>query len=136
MEFKYTNIGDVRDPLIPLVTEGCKFWQQVVTDLNIRVCVCVCDGDGNEGDEQVQFPSDDVLEQFYEQYFPDDIPDEWSKQDQEKSHGRGLLAKPKSQGPQPPPAELSVFSLKNENENENEFVDDIEWAIGICVRDV
>jgi hypothetical protein len=22
-------------------------------------------------------------------FFPDDIPDEWSKQDQEKSHGRG-----------------------------------------------
>jgi hypothetical protein len=28
---------------------------------------------------------------FYEQYFPDDIPDEWSKVEKEKSHGAGVL---------------------------------------------
>jgi hypothetical protein len=28
---------------------------------------------------------------FYEQYFPDDIPDEWSKAEKEKSHGAGVL---------------------------------------------
>jgi hypothetical protein len=27
---------------------------------------------------------------FYSTYFPCDIPDEWSSQDREKSHGRGL----------------------------------------------
>ncbi len=31
--------------------------------------------------------TDDELEEFYETYFPDDIPDEWSREDQEKSHG-------------------------------------------------
>lgn len=31
--------------------------------------------------------TDDELEEFYETYFPDDIPDEWSLADQQKSHG-------------------------------------------------
>jgi len=34
--------------------------------------------------------SDEHLESFYETYFPDDIPDEWSLQSREMSHGRGL----------------------------------------------
>lgn len=34
---------------------------------------------------------DDALEAFYSTYFPDDIPDEWSLKDQEKSHGVGVL---------------------------------------------
>ena len=35
--------------------------------------------------------SDDALETFYVSTFPDDIPDEWSLEDQEKSHGPGIL---------------------------------------------
>jgi hypothetical protein len=35
------------------------------------------------------FPNDDVLESFYDRFFPDDIPDEWSAADQCKSHGPG-----------------------------------------------
>jgi hypothetical protein len=31
--------------------------------------------------------TDEELEEFYDTYFPDDIPDEWSREDQEKSHG-------------------------------------------------
>ena len=34
--------------------------------------------------------SDDHKECFYDTFFPDDIPDEWSLSDREKSHGRGL----------------------------------------------
>ena len=34
--------------------------------------------------------SDEHLESFYETYFPDDIPDEWSLKAREMSHGRGL----------------------------------------------
>ena len=34
--------------------------------------------------------SDDSKEDFYETFFPNDIPDEWSEADREKSHGRGL----------------------------------------------
>ena len=32
----------------------------------------------------------DAIEAFYKWYFPDDIPDEWSRDDQEKSHGCGI----------------------------------------------
>jgi len=34
---------------------------------------------------------DDAVDAFYETYFPDDIPDEWSLEDQRKSHGPGVL---------------------------------------------
>lgn len=34
---------------------------------------------------------DDALEGFYEEYFPDDIPDEWSLEEKKKSHGSGYL---------------------------------------------
>ena len=34
---------------------------------------------------------DETKEAFYEKYFPDDIPDEWSLEDQKKSHGFGSL---------------------------------------------
>ena len=34
---------------------------------------------------------DETKETFYETYFPDDIPDEWSLEDQRKSHGFGVL---------------------------------------------
>ena len=34
---------------------------------------------------------DDALEKFYTVYFPDDIPDEWSLEDQKRSHGSGML---------------------------------------------
>lgn len=34
---------------------------------------------------------DNTREAFYDEHFPDDIPDEWSLADREKSHGRGSL---------------------------------------------
>ena len=37
--------------------------------------------------------NDEVRETFYGEYFPDDIPDEWSKADREKSHGVGALGR-------------------------------------------
>lgn len=37
-------------------------------------------------DNELHFPDDDTLEQFYEQNFPNDIPDEWSNEEREKSH--------------------------------------------------
>ena len=80
METKYTNIGDVRDP-VALLTEGCTFWRRVTAAAGIIE-------DAETG--AVEFPDDDVMEAFYQQYFPDDIPDEWSLADVVKSHGRGL----------------------------------------------
>lgn len=38
-------------------------------------------------------------EQFYDTYFPDDIPDEWSKNDRERSHGIGALQKDETPSP-------------------------------------
>jgi hypothetical protein len=35
--------------------------------------------------------SDEAMEAFYATYFPDDIPDEWSREEALKSHGHGLL---------------------------------------------
>jgi hypothetical protein len=74
---KYTNIGDIRDPA---VVEGCQFWRSAMEEFGITQ-------DAETG--AIIFPDDDTLEGFYNRYFPDDIPDEWSKVDQEKSHGRG-----------------------------------------------
>jgi hypothetical protein len=41
-------------------------------------------------DDLQAWKSDDHLESFYETYFPEDIPDEWSLKSREMSHGRGL----------------------------------------------
>lgn len=79
IESKYTNIADVRDP-VGLLSEGCSFWQKTLREYGITY---------DDATGATIFPDDDVLERFYATCFPDDIPDEWSKQDQEKSHGRG-----------------------------------------------
>lgn len=90
MEFKYTNIGDVREPVAALA-EGCAFWRAALAAAGIEE-------DSETG--ALAFPDDDTLEAFYDKHFPDDIPDEWSAADQLKSHGRGAAAA----APAPPPA--------------------------------
>jgi len=40
---------------------------------------------------RVPLTDPDAVDLFYAAYFPDDIPDEWSLKDQEKSHGAGVL---------------------------------------------
>ena len=76
---KYTNIADIREP-VPLLLEGCAWWRRTTTEFGIT----------EEKDGNISFPSDDVMEQLTDTYFPDDIPDEWSAADQQKSHGRGV----------------------------------------------
>jgi hypothetical protein len=56
---RYTNIGDVRDP-VALLAEGCKFWTDALTATGVTV-------DKETG--ATIFPDDDVLEAFYERYF-------------------------------------------------------------------
>jgi hypothetical protein len=53
--------------------EGCHVWRRFTRH---------CAGGG----------SDEALEAFYSHGFPDDIPDEWSKEAQLQSHGPGSLA--------------------------------------------
>jgi hypothetical protein len=59
---------------------GCPFWEEAISEYGI-----IQDG-------RIVWNSDDELEEFYERYFPDDIPDEWTKAEKAVSHGDGLLA--------------------------------------------
>ena len=77
--FKYTNITDVRDP-VTLLSDGCTFWRLALQEAGVTV---------DEETQAIAFPDDEGIEAFYQRYFPDDIPDEWSAEDQAKSHGRG-----------------------------------------------
>lgn len=93
--FKYTNIADVRDP-VALLSEGCRFWRLALEEAGVTV---------DEDTQAIAFPDDDAIEAFYQRYFPDDIPDEWSAEDQAKSHGRGCQD---SETPAPAPEEVLV----------------------------
>ncbi len=79
MSSRYTNIGEVRDP-VPELGEGCMFWRKALLLYRIEI---------DDDSDALAFPDDDTIEAFYAAYFPDDIPDEWSAADQQKSHGRG-----------------------------------------------
>ncbi len=68
------NLQEIRTPMASL--RGCAYWETVAEDM---------------GGWKAIRKSDDHKEAFYDLYFPDDIPDEWSAADQEKSHGRGVL---------------------------------------------
>jgi hypothetical protein len=59
---------------------GCPFWDEVIAT-------------AAEVDEKghITWNSDEKMEEFYNTYFPDDVPDEWTKKDQQKSHGDGIL---------------------------------------------
>lgn len=52
--------------------KGCAYWTRRLEEAN-------------------PWKDDYAFEAFMEEEFPDDIPDEWSKEDQEKSHGYGVL---------------------------------------------
>jgi hypothetical protein len=75
----YTNIDDCRNPLT-LLPQACRFWRGAVALAGMTI---------NPDREDAEFPSDDHLEAFHATHFPDDLPDEWSAADQQKSHGRG-----------------------------------------------
>lgn len=79
MSRRFTNIADVREPMASLL-EGCAYWRAEAAAAGIVE---------DEETGAILFPSDEALERFCNQHFPDDIPDEWSRTDQEKSHGRG-----------------------------------------------
>ena len=55
--------------------KGCPFWDDVL----------------KEYQQNGKWVSYNAIETFYDLYFPDDIPDEWSKEEKLKSHGQGLL---------------------------------------------
>jgi hypothetical protein len=109
LDARFTNVPDLREP-VPILTEGCRWWCKTV-----RAAGAVEDKDM----DTLYFPDDDVYEAFMDTYFPDDIPDEWSLQEQQKSHGRGCA----STAP-PAPAAIPIREEVHEH---------IDWMIGIGI---
>jgi len=58
---------------------GCPFWNEAIAEYGI-----IAHG-------AIQWNSVQDEEAFYEQYFPDDIPDEWTMEEKRMSHGNGVL---------------------------------------------
>jgi hypothetical protein len=102
---KYTNIQDIREPIL-LLPQGCAYWRRITKAAGFI----------QKGDE-VETPDDETYERFYDRYFPDDIPDEWSAADQQKSHGRGLSGKA---------ADPPTYLVRDQ-------ISEKEWAWGIHV---
>jgi len=73
VSYKKHTLGELRGiSLDTLRYRACPFWQSAV--------------------ESVNNDDDTAVEKFWDTYFPDDRPDEWSLLDQKKSHGPGTLA--------------------------------------------
>lgn len=66
----YETIDEIRD-IWPSIKNGTPFWKRITAEYQIE--------------------NDDAKEAFYDTWFPNDIPDEWSLSDQEKSHGECIL---------------------------------------------
>jgi hypothetical protein len=78
MKWTQNNLIQLYDIEKHLVGSPC--WHEILTEY----------ADVTENGE-IQWMSDDKMEEFYEKYFPDNIPDEFNKKDQLKSHGAGIL---------------------------------------------
>ena len=72
----HTNIRELNDIESGMI--GCPFWEEAIAEYGTI-------------EKRIQWNSDDDLEEFYDRYFPDDIPDEWTKAEKAVSHGGGLL---------------------------------------------
>jgi hypothetical protein len=70
----FSEINNIEENIL-----GCPFWDDVLLTF-----ATICDG-------RIEWNSEESLQEFYETYFPDDIPDEWSKSDKSVSHGDGIL---------------------------------------------
>lgn len=62
-------------PILIRNPNASQFWKELVKTYEIT------------GKQTLVFPNDDALEEFYARYFPNDIPDEWSNAERQKSHG-------------------------------------------------
>lgn len=60
---------------------GCPFWDEAISEFSIS----------SNTDTEIKWNSEESQEAFYNHYFPDDIPDEWSRTEKIKSHGDGIL---------------------------------------------
>lgn len=62
---------------------GCAYWEEAIAPY--------CDGPYTQ-EQPIPWKDEDAMEAFYQQYFPDDIPDEWTREELQRSHGEGVLA--------------------------------------------
>jgi hypothetical protein len=69
-ESTVSYLGDIEKGFI-----GCPFWEEALEEYQING----------------SWSSDDAREAFYDRYLIDDIPDEWTKTEKQKSHGDGVL---------------------------------------------
>jgi hypothetical protein len=95
-----TNLDEIRDP-VPYLPEGCAYWRtvlQATKGLKIK-------------NGAIVFANAETKESFYTAPFPDDLPDEWSADDQQKSHGAGCAESAPAPPPVPPVREESVTDL-------------------------
>jgi hypothetical protein len=74
--WSHSNVRELNDIEPSLL--GCPFWEEAISEYGSIT-------------SRIQWNSDDDLEAFYDRYFPDDIPDEWTKSEKAVSHGDGVL---------------------------------------------
>jgi hypothetical protein len=74
--WSHSNVRELNDIESSLL--GCPFWEEAISEYGTIT-------------SRIQWNSDDDLEAFYDRYFPDDIPDEWTKSEKAVSHGDGVL---------------------------------------------
>ena len=79
MKWGQSTICDLYDIEKSLCVKGCPFWEQELEQY------------ATVNETSIEWKSDEDMEKFYDTYFPNDIPDEWTKKEKEKSHGCGVL---------------------------------------------
>ena len=74
-----SSSGTPMEPSGLAVVGGCAFWRRELAERGCSVAASKERG-------HLVFPTEDAFEEFYGEFFPDDIPDEWSAAEREKSH--------------------------------------------------
>lgn len=69
-----SQLNDIEPHLL-----GCPFWEEATSEYGTILT------------STILWNSDDDREAFYQRYFPDDLPDEWTKSEKAKSHGEGIM---------------------------------------------
>jgi hypothetical protein len=77
MSWDQTNMIHLHNIELGLI--GSPYWDEVLQEY----------ADTDSG--KIIWKSEKYMEEFYDTYFPDDIPDEWSKEEKAKSHGDGVV---------------------------------------------
>lgn len=58
---------------------GCAAWQRILSEFRVN-------REASQEARELVFETQDLADQFYSLYFPDDLPDEWTAEEKAKSH--------------------------------------------------